>query len=149
MESKRDIRNRIRQLRNGLGDTAAESSAVCRLLESMPEFRQARTVLSYRPMKGEVDVSGLDCRGKKVIHATCGWEEIPAGEIDFAIVPGVAFDRNLHRLGRGGGYYDRLLPRMHCPAVGAAFAWQILDEVPSEPWDRTVDAVVTPDGIIR
>lgn len=148
MATKEDIRASIRKIRMDCADMTAESAAVCRRIEAMPEFKAARTVLSYRPMKGEIDVSLLDCRGKEVILADCDWTEIPAGEIDFAIVPGVAFDRELRRLGRGGGYYDRLLPLMRCTSVGAAFVWQIVDRVPCDPWDCPVDAVATPEEII-
>lgn len=115
----------------------------------MPEFRNAHTILSYKPMKGEVDVSELDCSGKKVILTTCDWQDIPAEEIDFAIIPGVAFDKNGMRLGRGGGYYDRLIPLMHCPCAGVALEWQLFEELPSDPWDKPVDTVVMPDRIFR
>lgn len=69
------------------------------------------------------------------------------GEIDAVIVPGVAFDRAGRRLGRGGGFYDRLLVRLseRCPAIGFAFAAQLVDRVPEEPHDLRVAAVVT-DG---
>jgi 5-formyltetrahydrofolate cyclo-ligase len=67
------------------------------------------------------------------------------GEIDAAIVPGVAFDRAGRRLGRGGGFYDRLLVRLsdRCPAIGFAFAAQLVERVPEEPHDLRVAAVVT------
>ena len=67
------------------------------------------------------------------------------GEIDAAVVPGVAFDREGRRLGRGGGFYDRLLVRLseRCPPIGFAFAAQLVDRVPEEPHDLRVAAVVT------
>jgi 5-formyltetrahydrofolate cyclo-ligase len=66
------------------------------------------------------------------------------------VVPGLAFDRSGYRLGRGGGYYDRFLSRPVADrVVGLAFSWQIVDEVPRDPWDIPVDAVVTEKGVIR
>ena len=155
MKSKNEIRAEIRACRmDGSADESlrrkmdGESAAICRKIERMEKFRRAQTVLSYTPMKGEVDVGLLDCGGKKVVKADCDWTEIPAGEIDFAIIPGVAFARNAsggwNRLGRGGGYYDRLLPLLHCPCIAPAYPFQILDEIPSDPWDRPVDEVILP-----
>lgn len=147
MTGKKEIRAAVKAERNNLdaGRIRRDSERICRKIESMDAFRKAGTVLSYSPMKGEVDVSLLDCSGKRVILADCDWAEIPVGEIDFAIIPGVAFAPSgggYMRLGRGGGYYDRLLPLLHCPTVAPAFDFQIIDEVPSDPWDCPVDAVV-------
>jgi 5-formyltetrahydrofolate cyclo-ligase len=65
--------------------------------------------------------------------------------IDWVLVPGVAFDRDGHRIGYGGGYYDRLLPLLRADThrVAGAFELQLVDHVPAAPHDVTVDAVVT------
>jgi 5-formyltetrahydrofolate cyclo-ligase len=66
-------------------------------------------------------------------------------EIDFVVVPGVAFDGEGRRLGYGGGYYDRLLPLLspRAPRVAGAFDVQVVDRVPVGPNDIAIDAVVT------
>lgn len=53
-------------------------------------------------------------------------------EMDLVIVPGIAFDRNNYRLGRGAGYYDRFLGALpsHVPTLGLAFDFQIVDSIP-------------------
>lgn len=64
--------------------------------------------------------------------------------IDLAIIPGMAFDREGHRLGRGKGYYDRLLPRLtHAYRLGICFPFQLLDSVPTEEHDIKMDAVIS------
>ena len=64
-------------------------------------------------------------------------------EIQLALIPGMAFDRVGHRLGRGKGYYDRLLPRLATTWLqGVCFPFQLLDEVPSEPHDISVQEVI-------
>ncbi|MBF0533205.1 MAG: 5-formyltetrahydrofolate cyclo-ligase, partial [Candidatus Omnitrophica bacterium] len=66
-------------------------------------------------------------------------------QIDMVIVPGVAFDRNNCRLGRGQGYYDRFLPRLSArtTTVGLAFDFQMLDVIPQiEPHDVPVSCVL-------
>jgi len=70
---------------------------------------------------------------------------IDADLIDWVLVPGVAFDLDGRRLGYGGGYYDRLLPRLRpgVARVAGAFDIQIVAQVPSAPHDITVDAIVT------
>ena len=69
--------------------------------------------------------------------------------VDFALVPGVAFDRRGWRLGYGGGFYDRLLSgglAEKTPLISGAFEVQVVDEVPVDPHDVPVDAVVTEEG---
>lgn len=69
------------------------------------------------------------------------------------LVPGLAFDRNGGRLGRGGGYYDRALERVpnddqHRPTmIGIGFAFQILERVPMTPLDVRLDGVVSDDEL--
>ena len=62
--------------------------------------------------------------------------------IDLSIIPGVAFDNEGHRLGRGKGYYDRLLPQIHATKVGICFPFQLLPIIPSEPFDIKMDMIV-------
>ncbi|MBP3712700.1 MAG: 5-formyltetrahydrofolate cyclo-ligase [Bacteroidaceae bacterium] len=65
------------------------------------------------------------------------------GEIELAIIPGMAFDRSGHRLGRGRGYYDRLLPRLpEARLVGVCFSFQLLDEVPADSHDVSMQEVM-------
>ncbi len=65
--------------------------------------------------------------------------------IEWVLVPGVAFDATGGRLGYGGGFYDRLLPRLPAgvPRVAGALELQIVDHVPAAPHDCRVDAIVT------
>ena len=60
------------------------------------------------------------------------------------VVPGMAFDKHGHRLGRGKGYYDRFLSRIpNIYKIGVCFPFQLIDKVPSEPTDILVDEVLT------
>jgi len=70
------------------------------------------------------------------------------GTAHLVLVPAFAVDRAGHRLGRGGGSYDRALARVPIGTVVAAllFAGELIDRVPTDPWDRPVTAVVSPDG---
>lgn len=64
--------------------------------------------------------------------------------VDLVVVPGVAFDRFGNRLGRGGGYYDRVFSRLTSAfKVGVGFACQLIDQVPVEPHDEVMDVVIT------
>lgn len=71
--------------------------------------------------------------------------------IDAVILPGVGFDRQGGRLGYGGGYYDRFLPQLRDDVVKIAVAYelQVLPEVPLEPHDTKLDALVTEAGVWR
>jgi len=68
-------------------------------------------------------------------------------EIDLAIVPGVAFDKKGNRLGRGKGFYDRLLPEISASKIGLAFSCQIVKSLPTQAHDVKVDKVVTEEGV--
>ena len=101
-------------------------------------------------------------------YAVARWEELSAGAYgvlepsdgapagafepgDVVVVPGVAFDSRGHRLGRGGGYYDRTFPRgKSAPIlVGFGYDFQLVDAVPHDERDRPVDAIVTERAVHR
>lgn len=69
--------------------------------------------------------------------------------LDLAIVPAVAFDCKGHRLGRGGGHYDRWLSLVRCCRIGLAFECQIVDDIPVLPHDEGVDVIVTEKRVIK
>jgi 5-formyltetrahydrofolate cyclo-ligase len=63
--------------------------------------------------------------------------------IDLAVIPGVAFDGSGNRLGRGKGYYDRLLPHISAYKVGVCFSFQLVEDVPTEEFDVRMDETIT------
>jgi len=69
---------------------------------------------------------------------------LSSSRLDLILVPGVAFDLQGHRLGRGRGYYDQLLSTLHGVKCGAAFDQQIVDEIPVASHDVRLDCVLTP-----
>lgn len=70
------------------------------------------------------------------------------GKIDLVIVPGVAFDRKLHRMGRGKGYYDRLLPKIAAPRLAVCFDFQLFDNIPADQGDIKMNMIVCQNEII-
>jgi len=78
-------------------------------------------------------------------------EQVPAGEIDLVVVPGLAFDTQANRLGRGGGFYDRFGadPNLNACRCGFAFHEQLLTEIPAGPKDLPVEMLVTDRQILR
>jgi 5-formyltetrahydrofolate cyclo-ligase len=101
-------------------------------------------------------------------HAVKGWSEItepgPFGlrepdpalcpriepaQIDCVFVPGMAFDHTGMRLGRGGGYYDVFLSNIpeSVPRFGLMFSLQQVDDLPREPHDQALPAIVTEEGV--
>jgi 5-formyltetrahydrofolate cyclo-ligase len=110
------------------------------------------------------------CRAQQLVYAQVArWEDLrpgrygvlepppgePAAELgagDVVLVPGLAFDRAGHRLGRGGGYYDRTFPpgRADGPVLfGLCYALQVVDDVPHDSRDCRMDAIVTERGLYR
>lgn len=164
----------LKTLHNSSTTLRSQSAEILAALEAHPAFRAAHTVLLYHSLKDEVDTHAFIRKwsGKKqillpvvvdddlelrkytvpedLIPGAFGIEE-PTGErftdyaaIDFIAVPGVAFDPKGNRLGRGKGYYDRLLPRIPSAyKAGICFPFQLIEEVPAEPFDIRMDEIIT------
>lgn len=71
---------------------------------------------------------------------------LPLNQLDFVLVPGVAFDASGNRLGRGKGFYDRLLAETNnsCIKCGVALEEQLVAAIPSEPHDISMNFILTP-----
>lgn len=68
-------------------------------------------------------------------------------QIDLIIVPGVAFDHQHNRLGRGRGFYDRLLSSTQAPKIGLCYEFQLVPQVPIAPFDIKMDYILTEKGM--
>ncbi len=68
--------------------------------------------------------------------------------IDVVIVPSVAYDRKGNRVGRGKGYYDRLLADTTATRIGMIYDFQLIDEIETEPHDVGVDIVITDSRVL-
>jgi 5-formyltetrahydrofolate cyclo-ligase len=118
-------------------------------------------IMAYQPMKSELPIlrllEGLPCeifipeiRGKNLIPRS-----IKTGlrkklrEMDFVITPGLYVNKKGFRLGRGGGFYDRLLCKYSaCKTIFVGFDWQILSSIPLETHDRQVGHLITENRTI-
>lgn len=70
--------------------------------------------------------------------------------IDLIVVPALRIDRSGYRLGQGGGFYDRALPKLKAWSIGLIHADEISsEELPREEWDIPLNAAATPDLILR
>ncbi|MHB1157789.1 MAG: 5-formyltetrahydrofolate cyclo-ligase [Phycisphaerales bacterium] len=76
---------------------------------------------------------------------------IPARMIDLVIVPGLGFDLTGHRLGRGGGFYDRFLSRQNFRGLtcGLTLEQQVVEHIPTQPHDVRLDMLATERRILR
>lgn len=76
--------------------------------------------------------------------------EVSIDAVDLIIVPGIAFDCAGHRIGHGMGYYDRLLSEnVKATKIGLAFELQLVEKIPAEHHDVSVDMIITEKGIIQ
>jgi 5-formyltetrahydrofolate cyclo-ligase len=178
-ETKRALRRQCRQIRDSLGEEIRRetSQAICGWIETWPLFQQSETILTYIPIRAEVDLRPLLDRhphkrwllprilpeGRMVFHPydpdrlirhPYGMLEpspdlpvITADEIGLALVPGLAFDRQGWRLGYGGGFFDRFLSAYNGISSGVTYAALLLDHLPHRSHDVTVQYVATEDGI--
>jgi len=114
-----------------------------------------RLLLPYLTDAGGMEAAEV-LPGHSLVRSAYGPKEplhrvaVDPAEVDVVVTPGLAFDRTGHRLGYGGGYYDRYLGRLepHAVRVGIGFAVQLVPEVPSGPGDQRVDLVVTDEDVV-
>ena len=118
----------------------------------MPALFTAETVLAFDSVPGEPATAELlawcAATGRLVAVPE---NDVDASWPDVVIVPGIAFTLAGDRLGQGGGWYDRFLAeiRADCVTIGVCFAEQIVESLPVESHDVTIDHVVTESGMLR
>ena len=159
-------------------EVAADSALICAQIEQMSAFREAQTVLIYYPVHNEVDLrpllekyqdqktflfpvthrhymevrpyDGEDMMRKGRLGVPEPQTKTYKGSIDLMLVPGVVFDHHCHRIGRGGGYYDKFL-RSHpgVKKIGVCYAFQLKKhDIPHLFRDHNMHRVVTPQQTI-
>ena len=94
----------------------------------------------------EYDPSQLEC-GYRNIMEPSGLKKVDPAEIEFAVIPGVAFDHACNRMGRGKGFYDKLLPLLNCTKVGLGYDFQMVESIPCDPHDISLDMVITDSAV--
>lgn len=150
----------------------AAADAVFERLESTAAFQLAEKILMYHSLPDEIEtvrflkrwknkkkfylprVNGVNLDilpydesrleiGSFHIEEPTGSDTHPVEEIELIVVPGVAFDSKGRRLGRGKGFYDRLLSESKAVKIGIGYEFQLIDEVPAEQHDVPMDIVIT------
>ncbi|MBO7248424.1 MAG: 5-formyltetrahydrofolate cyclo-ligase [Bacteroidaceae bacterium] len=167
---RKAVRERISGMNDS--DKRDESLFLTTYLYNMPLVQKSEKILLYYPMADEIDISDAIIElaaDKKIYLPSIEGDDIvvrryenqndlrtgrygilePAGavlenpeEIDLVVVPGRAFDIRGYRLGRGKGYYDRLLPKMRAVKIGVCFDCQYMFRVPTDEYDVPMDYVV-------
>lgn len=154
------------------------ADAVFALLEQTAAFMMADHILVYHSLPDELStrrfidkwsdrksfylprVNGVDLDilpydrtrmslGAFHIEEPQGDDLCDMADIEMIVVPGVAYDRHGNRVGRGKGYYDRLLSRTKALKIGVAYDFQIVDDIEADPHDVKVDMIITDKGIYR
>lgn len=129
-------------------DTIIETALQAGKLVAAPQTRRAGQIMRTFRLTNlqDVTVGEWGMREPRVVAE----EPIAPEAFDLIVVPGLAFTLRGDRLGYGGGYYDRYLPliRQDALSVGIGYEFQVIDRLPAEPFDRRVDWLVTPAGVI-
>lgn len=96
-----------------------------------------------------VDIGTLERHRNGIDQPPAGATAVEPAELVAVLVPGRVFDRDGYRLGRGGGHYDRLLPRLRpgTPVVGVTARARLVDRLPREPHDRPMTHLATEEGL--
>lgn len=173
-DDKSSLRRRARVWRDGLdpGDRAERSSALRARLAPLLRDRGPVALFASHGSEAEVDALALDpaidasfpvtdaaartltfhrasgpptARGAFGIREPVGGAAVDPADLGAVLVPGLLFARDGHRVGYGGGFYDRFLAGLpaHTLRIGVAFDEQLVDTVPNDPWDVPLTHVVT------
>jgi len=177
-EEKVKVRAAISAIRIRPEEREKASSEIYGRIRGLKEWQNAETVLLYAPMPDEPDVERLFDPFKRICfprfkvdrgyqsaivetvqdlvvgkfgvkEPPLNADEVAGSSIDITLVPGLAFDENCNRLGRGRGFYDRWLPQVSGIKIGICFDHQLIGAVPNEPHDHQLDMVVMPSGLKR
>lgn len=153
-----------------------KSSELFEKIENHPRFIASKKILCYYSLDDEVQThtfiekwhkkkiillpvvvgdvlklrhyTGKEClkTGAYGIEEPAGEDYIRYDEIELAIIPGISFDCQGNRLGRGKGYYDKLLPLLHSYNIGICYQFQAQKHIPTESFDKAMDEVWTEKG---
>lgn len=99
-------------------------------------------------------VFGIERQRDNLVMSESGIPEpihtsFPLDKIEAIIIPGLAFDYNGNRLGYGAGYYDKALANFFGIKIGICFDEQLVEEVPVEPHDSTMNVIITESKFIH
>ena len=111
-------------------------------LVSLPRFERASG--HYSAARVEDPVADVHAGRFGIREPVSRCPLVPLNRLDFILVPGVAFDLQGRRLGRGKGFYDQLLAAVRGTTCGVAFDEQIVREVPVESHDIYLNCILTP-----
>ena len=154
--AKAAMRREFRQRRRAVVDDR-RSERICAALVQVVGPVAPRSVMVFDAVAGEPDLTGFVawCDDHDVVTSAPSPEPtaddpIDPSAVDVVVVPGLAFTAGGQRLGQGGGWYDRFLARTRadCLKIGVGFEVQVVDELPTEAHDVTLDLVVTEAGVV-
>jgi 5-formyltetrahydrofolate cyclo-ligase len=150
-ELRDEMRRQLREMPPE--DRQSLSDEICERVMRLPQFQEAQSVVLFSPLPSEPIITPLklDCDARHVPSFVIPQSARTESELhlpeamDLILVPGLAFSRDRHRLGRGGGFFDRILAGRAAGAfkIGVCFSFQLLDSIPREAHDILMDAVVT------
>ena len=143
---KKELRQHIREIKRQFSQQQLEELSLPIIARLKSRLTNAKTILAYYSLPDEVDTRQFrQDLEEGILHLMepIGEPFTDYEDIDIVVVPGLAFDAEGHRLGRGRGYYDRFLHRKNHPfCVGICFDFQKVAEVPVDEYDIPVDEVI-------
>jgi len=146
---KKTIRLLVQDLIHNLPEETKkqESDIVCQKLRDILSQKNFNTLVTYTAFHDELDVSWIsdwcDTGWKNILTIPQSNENITIPPDALILAPGRAFTKDGKRIGRGSGYYDKLLSQHpHLQTIGVCFNCQIFEDLPQDEWDKQMDEVV-------
>jgi len=134
-------------------DCDKHSTRIAKTLYDLDEWKSAGAINIYITAGNEVSTKDIivEAFGTKVIYHPAKKPEHNSSDIDLVIVPGVVFDVNMARYGKGLGYYDRFLSKLSgVKVIALAYDFQVSKkELKLDDWDIKMDYIITEKRIIQ
>ena len=174
-----EIRKEVKEKRNSLTKSEIEkfSKSIGKKFFALDFISEKIKFFVYNAIKNEVDTSqiikDLKKLGKEVSYPlTIGGEMVAvvpisdewitgdfgvlipknykkANSVDVAVIPLLACDKKLNRIGYGKGYYDKFLKENDCIKIGVCYDFQVIENIIPNEWDVPLDYIITPTKIIK
>lgn len=148
--NKQELRQHSRQILSKIDTQSwqSKSQSIVNQIVACDQYIISKNILIYNPLKDEININLLlehnSIHEKTIYYPPDNYNDIRSWNIDLAIIPALGYSKNNYRLGRGMGYFDRVLansPNIY--SIGIVPIDVVYPTIPIDNWDQPLDIIIT------